>query len=71
MFLTLFSVASSAPELVWARRKLEVLHCCDSCFPGHQGWFVVPAQDNGHVLPEAAIPADRAKDISGRKGPIG
>jgi hypothetical protein len=26
---------------------------------------------NGHVLPEASIPEDRAKDISGRTGPIG
>lgn len=27
--------------------------------------------DNGDVLPEAAIPADRAKDMAGRTGPIG
>lgn len=34
-------------------------------------WARGVCSDNGDVLPEAAIPADRAKDISGRTGPIG
>lgn len=41
--------------------------------PGSSGMVrgLVVCSDNGDVLPEAAIPADRAKDIPGRTGPIG